>query len=125
MAILVSFALTNCEKKTISGQYRHEYAVTTLGVTLAVEMSYDFRSDGTYTCDRTEDVSSILDKKTVTITRKGTYAITGNKLLLTQTSEVHSKADGGEETSTEIKHNTLTIEQNGDLIEGDVRLKRQ
>ena len=122
MAILVSVALTNCEKKTISGEYRSEvHATGDPGFTADLGAHYDFRSDGTYTSDVDLD---IIGAK-LSVVRKGTYTINGNKVLLTQTSQIEQVADREPRTSTEITHDTLGIEGNGDLTKGDIRYKKQ
>lgn len=125
---LVVIAFASCGKKSLSGQYRSEATVSTavMGNTHVLQV-LDFRSDGTYSFninaqDSTRNVEA-ADIKT------GTYTIEHNKVFLTQTSDVHRSSRNGSElpskTSTKVQQQTLTIEPNGDLVEGNARFKKQ
>ena len=101
----------------ISGEYSQELSEI-------VSEQYDIRSDGTYY------YKMIYRKREPMFKASGTYTIQGSKLLLTQTSEISYTPNPGEnppsETgrSTEIKHYTLGIEENGDLTIGEGRFSR-
>jgi hypothetical protein len=102
-------------KKTISGEYRSATDDPTGKV--ASELMYDLRSDGTFTMHHS---MSILGTSTLS-TGKGTYVIKGRKVELTQTSFTVN-----DETTEHISHETLSLEDNGDLIrENGLRLKKQ
>jgi hypothetical protein len=125
---LVVVALASCGKKTIFVEYRSEARVSTAAmVDTYLLQVLDFRSDGTYSFNVNAQDSKINLK--TTNTKKGTYTINGNKVFLTQTSGVLRSFRHGSElpskTSTTAAQWTLTIEQNGDLVEGNTRFKKQ
>ena len=128
VGVLVVVALANCGKKTMSGEYRSEARVSTAAIGNAYLLQVlDFRSDGTYSIN----VSAQDSKRSpaTTSTKKGTYRIKGNKVFLTQTSDVLRSFSHGSElpskTSTEKSQWTLTIEPDGDLVDGNTRFKKQ
>jgi len=103
-------------KTTISGEYRAPSVDDPAGK-VGSELMYDLRSDGTFTMHHS---MSILGTSTSS-TGKGTYVIKGRKVELTQTSFTVN-----DETTEHISHETLSLEDNGDLIrENGLRLKKQ
>src|SRR6516164_1081502 len=119
---LVVVVLASCGKKTISGEYRSEAHVSTAAIGNAHLLQVlDFRSDGTYSINVNAQDSK--RSSATTSTKKGTYTIKGNKIFLTQTSDVlRSSLNGSErpsKTSTRVGKWTITIEPNGDLVDGN------
>jgi hypothetical protein len=127
---LVIVAFASCGKKTISGEYRSETRASTAAIGNAYLLQVlDFSSDGAYSIKVNAQNLDPKMNSEVTHTKKGTYTIKGNKVFLTQTSEIlRSFVHGSElpsKTSTEKARWTLTIEPNGDLVEGNTRFKKQ
>ena len=121
-------ALASCGRKTISGEYRSEARVSTAAMgSGSLLQVLDFRSDGTYSIN----VNAQDSKRSpaTTSTKKGIYRIKGNKVFLTQTSDVLRSFSHGSElpskTSTEKSQWALTTEPNGDLVDGNTRFKKQ
>ena len=126
---LVVVAFANCGKKTMSGEYRSEVRASTATIGNAYVLQVlDFRSDGTYSINVNAQRSN--RNLATTSTKKGTYKIKGNKVFLTQTSDVlrsflHDGSERPSKTSTEKSQWTLSIEPNGDLVNGNTRFKKQ
>ena len=124
---LVVVVLASCGKKTISAEYRSEAHVSTATIGNAHLLQVlDFRSDGTYSINVN---AGDPKRSSVTSTKKGTYTIKGNKIFLTQTSDVLRSVFNGSErpskTSTRVQKWTITIEPNGDLVDGNTQFKKQ
>ena len=82
--------------------------------------TYDFRGDGTYSRD---SKNHGVSESAVAI--KGTYVLSENRLLLTQTYRQVWTAGSPAVTETNISHETLSIEPNGDILEKNERFKKQ
>jgi len=120
----IALLLTACDqiksfvpKKTISGEYRSAFSENDPTGKVGSELMYDLRSDGTFTMRH----SMALLGTSSSSTGKGTYTINGRKVELTQTSFTVKG-----ETTENISHETMSLEDNGDLItQNGVRLKKQ
>lgn len=106
---------------SISGEYRSGFESTSkTGQPVGADTVYDFRSDNSYSMTKS---LKILDTNLLT-QEKGTYKVDGNKLLLTAAS-FRITTDTTDEFPKQLPNHTLTIEPNGDLLDGDMRLKKQ